>query len=128
LSLPGSKSKKIIFIATGIICVAIAVIGIFLPLLPTTPLLLLASYFFIRSSHRFYKALINNKILGFYIKSYIEKKGIILKLKIINISLLWLFIGYTIIFVTEHTGLRILLCIIALSVSLHIILIKTLRK
>jgi len=126
--LPVSKSKKILHIAAGIICVVIAVIGIFLPLVPTTPLLLLASFFFVRSSERLHKALINNKILGFYIKSYIEKKGIPLNLKIINITLLWIFIGYAIFFSTTHTGLRIILFIIALSVSIHIMLIKTLKR
>lgn len=122
------KSKKWLFIIAGLISMCIGILGIFLPLVPTTPLLLLSAFLFVKSSSKLYTFLVGNKILGFYIKSYIEKKGIPLKLKILNLTLLWLAIGYTSLCVIDNLYIKIILGIIALSVSLHIILLKTLKR
>jgi len=122
------KSKKILFISIGILCVALGIVGIVLPLLPTTPFLLLASYLFFRSSKRFYDFLINHKVLGFYIKSYIEKKGVPLKLKIINLVLLWGVISLSAFVFIKNIYISILLMVIAIGVTLHILMLKTLKK
>jgi len=66
---------KYLLIAAGIFSTALGVIGIFVPLLPTTPLLLLAAACFMRSSDRLYTALIRHKVLGIYIKNYMDKKA-----------------------------------------------------
>ena len=66
--------KKIALILIGVLSVILGVIGIFLPILPTTPLILLAGYCFLKSSKRLYNKLIKNKYLGIYIKNYYEKK------------------------------------------------------
>jgi len=128
LSAFSEKSKKWLFAVIGILTMCLGIVGIFVPLLPTTPFLLLSAYFFVKSSPYLYNFLINNKILGFYIKSYIEKKGIPLKLKIFNISLLWLVIGYSVFFVAKSILLKFILVLVALSVTLHIALLKTLKK
>lgn len=117
--------KKYILLILGILCVFIATVGVFIPLLPTTPFLLLASYLFLKSSDKAYNWLLNNKIYGKYISDYINNKGIPLKIKIYALILLWVSIIYSVFFCIESIYLRILLIIILISVSIHIFLIKT---
>ena len=118
------KPVKILLIATGTFLIGVSIVGIFIPVLPTTPFLLLAAALYARSSKRFYNWLINNRILGRYIKNYREGKGIPLKVKIIAISILWITIGYSAIFAIEILWVRILLVIIATGVTVHIVKVK----
>ena len=71
--------KKNIFIVLGIISLIFGTVGIIIPLLPTTPFYLLSAYFFSKSSEKFHKFLLNNKVCGGYIRDYHERKGITLK-------------------------------------------------
>ena len=114
------KPIKILLITTGTFLIVVSIIGIFIPVLPTTPFLLLAAVLYAKSSKRFYNWLINNRILGRYIKNYREGKGIPLKVKIIAISILWITIGYSAIFAIDILWVRILLVIIAIGVTAHI--------
>jgi len=118
------KPVKILLIATGTFLIGVSIIGIFIPVLPTTPFLLLAAALYAKSSKRFYNWLINNRILGRYIKNYREGKGIPLKVKIIAISILWITIGYSAIFAMEILWVRIILVIIAIGVTVHIIRVR----
>ncbi len=122
-----TKYKRTILIATGSICVAIGIIGIFVPILPTTPFLLIAAACYLRSSQRFYLWLTNNRILGACIKSYLEGKGMPLKIKIFTISILWVVIGLSIFF-TPILAIKIILAIVAIGVSVHIILREVPKK
>lgn len=92
-----------------------------MPLLPTTPFLLLAAACYIRSSEKFYNWLINNKYLGKYIKHYIEGTGIPLKGKIFSITILWFTILISAIFVIHIIWVKILLLVIAIGVTIHIL-------
>jgi len=114
------KPIKVLMIATGTFLIGVSIVGIFVPVLPTTPFLLLAAALYARSSRRFYNWLINNRILGRYIKNYREGKGIPLKVKIIAISILWITIGYSAIFAIDILWVRILLALIAIGVTIHI--------
>jgi len=116
--------KKHLLIAAGIVSTLLGIIGIFIPLLPTTPLLLLAAACFMRSSDRLYTALVRHKVLGLYIKNYIEKKGIPIKIKLFSIALLWVGILSSAIFATDKLWLQLLLISIAVAVSIHIILVR----
>jgi uncharacterized membrane protein YbaN (DUF454 family) len=118
---------RYVLIAIGTISVALGFLGILLPVLPTTPFLLLAAACYIRSSRRFYCWLINNRFCGKYIQNYREKNGIPLKLKIFVISLLWITILASVIFVVDLFVIRILLVLIAVGVTVHISRIKTLK-
>ena len=64
------KPIKVLLITTGTFFIGVGIVGIFIPLLPTTPFLLISAALYARSSKRFYNWLINNKILGRYIKNY----------------------------------------------------------
>ena len=119
--------RKLLIIA-GTFFVVIGIIGIFLPILPTTPFLLLAAWCYARSSKRFYNWLINNKWFGKYIKNYQEGKGVPLKVKIVSIFFLWLTILLSAIFIIDNFYIRIILIFIAIGVTIHIITIRTLKQ
>ena len=121
------RLKRQLLIAIGTICVALGVIGIFIPILPTTPFLLLAAACYIRSSPRFYHWLMNNRWFGTYIRNYIEGRGIPLKLKLFTIALLWAAIGIS-IWLVANLIVTIVLLVIAAAVTLHIILIRAKPK
>ena len=117
---------KILLLILGFISLSLGVIGIFIPLLPTTPLLLLAAWCFFRSSEKLYFKLINSKYLGSYIKNFRENKIIPLKTKIYIITLLWASLIYCIFFVANGMlWLQILLAIILIGVTIHILSYKS---
>lgn len=119
---------KWLLIVAGSFFLVIGTIGIFIPILPTTPFLLLAAACYARSSKRFYNWLINNKLFGSYIKNYREGKGIPIKVKIYTVSLLWLTILFSVFFVIEILWARVILIIIAVGVSFHVLTIKTYKQ
>ena len=118
-------NKKHIFIILGTLFVILGVMGIFLPVLPTTPFLLLAAACYVRGSDRFYRWLINNRILGTYINNYLEGKGMSIRSKVITLLLLWLTIGLTITVGIQNIIVRIILVIIAMGVTIYISRLKT---
>ena len=73
---------RLLLIIAGTVSVGLGIIGMFIPLLPTTPFLLLAAACYARSSQRLYHWLLYNKWFGKYIRNYLQRKGIPLKLKI----------------------------------------------
>ena len=115
-------------IAVGSLAVALGTLGIFLPLLPTTPFLLLAAFCYARSSRRFYDWLLTNRWFGAYIRNYREGRGIALHHKIVALTLLWSTIGFSAACATDKLWLRLLLLLIATGVTIHLLWIKTYRK
>jgi uncharacterized membrane protein YbaN (DUF454 family) len=117
-------AKSSLFIIAGTFFLVVGAVGIFVPVLPTTPFLLLAAACYARGSHRMYHWLLNNRVFGIYIKNYLEGRGMPLKLKALTIFILWLGIGLTIVFGVQHWALRTALVLIGAGVSIHIILIS----
>jgi uncharacterized protein len=111
---------RAILIVCGTLCVALGVLGIFLPLLPTTVFLLMAAACYARSSERFYHRLINDRWLGGYIRNHREGRGMRRRDKAFTLTLLWIGIGVTAVWSVEQTWLRLLLLAIALGVTLHV--------
>lgn len=122
------RLKRYALLAAGSVCVVLGAIGVVLPLLPTTPFLLVAAACFIRTSPRFYHWLINNRVLGAYIRDYLSGAGMPRRAKVITIGLLWLAIGSSAIFFVETTAIRILLLIIAIGVTAHVISIRPSKR
>lgn len=120
--------KRVLLIIAGSLSLGLGIIGIFLPLIPTTPLLLLAAACYIRSSNTLYEWLITNKHFGHYILDYREGRGIPLKAKIIGVTTIWISMLYTVIFVVPLFAVKILLLLIAAYFSWFILKQKTLRK
>jgi uncharacterized membrane protein YbaN (DUF454 family) len=115
--------KRYLLIALGTMCLAIGIIGIFTPILPTTPFLLLAAFCYLRSSARFHRWLMNNRVFGGYIRSYTEGRGIPLKVKLFTIALLWVTIGIS-IWLVANMIVTIVLLVVAVGVTLHIAFIR----
>ncbi|RKQ33166.1 YbaN family protein [Oceanobacillus halophilus] len=120
--------KRAFLIAVGSLSLGLGVLGIFLPLLPTTPLLLLAAACYIRSSDKLYHWLITNKRFGPYILNYREGNGIPLKVKVISVSLLWFSMLFTVIFVVPLILVKILLLAVAAYFTRFILKQKTLQE
>ena len=116
-----------ILIVLGSIFVAIAVVGIFVPLLPTTDFLLLAAACYIRSSDKMYNKLINNPVFGPAIKNYSEKRGMSNNDKIKAIAGIWIFIAISAVFFIEKIWLDLTLYAIALGVSLYLLSLKKVK-
>mgnify|MGYP001553685665 CR=1 FL=1 len=99
--------KKIFLAALGLISLGLGIIGIVVPGLPTTPFLLLSSFLFLKSSARLYNRLNNHRILGAYIKSFREH-GFTLKKRVISISVMWLMILMSVIFLINNNKVKII--------------------
>ena len=123
-----NKISSYFYLVSGILLTGIGILGIFLPLLPTTIFLILASVCFMKSSPKMHDWLVNHKYLGKYIKAYKYKTGITINSKISAIALLWLSIGVSGIFFTESTVIRVILLLIAVGVTIHLVTIKTARE
>ncbi len=105
---------KILYIILGTISLAIGVIGIIIPGLPTTPFVLLTAGLYMRSSEKLYRKLITNKYIGPYIDDFYYKKGMMKKTKFQAIGTMWVMIGISVIFFVS--SFTVILVIIALGV------------
>lgn len=125
---PMMALTKVLLIIAGTISLGLGIVGIIVPLLPTTPFLLLAAACYVRGSARLYDWLLSSKYLGSYIRNYREKRAIPLRTKIGALSLLWLSIGYSAFFVVTLAWVKILLLLIASGVTVHIYKLNTLLE
>jgi uncharacterized membrane protein YbaN (DUF454 family) len=115
---------KLLWNTLGLFALLLAGAGVLLPLLPTTPFLLLASACFVQGSPRLHHWLHSNRVLGGYIRDFKEKRGIPLRSKIVALVALWasiLFSAYRVRFVS----LKLLLIAIAVGVSIYLLSQKT---
>ncbi len=119
-----TTAKRRLLIGAGTLSTGLGIIGIFVPILPTTPFLLLAAACYVRSSERFYRWLVNNRVFGSYVRNYIEGRGMPSKIKVFTILLLWLAIGLTVAFGVQNGAVRIVLICVAIGVTTHVALIK----
>ncbi len=121
-----SYVSKPVWNILGSFFVGIGVIGIFIPLLPTTPFLLLAAYCFNRGSDRMRNWFKSNKLISSYVNNYHKKKGIPVRAKMNSIFILWITIGISIYFVS-NIYLRIILALVIVGVTTHLLRIPTLK-
>jgi len=120
---------KKLLTALGVISLALGILGAFLPLLPTTPFVLLSAYLFAKSSEKFHQRLLNHKIFGQLIRDYNEDKSIPLHAKIIAIVTMWPSMLFAIFYIaTDKLWLQILLATIATGVTIHILRYKTKKR
>lgn len=109
----------------GLVSLGLGILGIFLPVLPTTPLLLLAAALFLRSNRNLYDWLLNHPKLGPYIRNFMVNKSIPLKIKIISVSMVWITLLNCAIFVAEHWAFRAFFIVLAGAITWHILSYKT---
>jgi len=104
--------KKTLLIVLGSISLALGIIGIVVPGLPTTSFVLLSAYLYARSSEKLYNKLLNHKFLGGYIKDY--QKGVSVRTKIKAISMMWTMILISAFVFIENFYVRIILIAVGL--------------
>ena len=119
---------KYLLSALGIVSLALGVMGVFLPVLPTTPFLLLSAALFFRSSPRLYDWLLSHPRLGVYIKNFREYKAIPLRVKVVSVSLVWATLLYCAFFLAKVWWMSAMFITIATAVSAHILRYKTLKR
>ncbi len=120
--------KKSLLLAAGFFCTGIGIAGIFLPVVPTTGPLLIAAWFFARSSKRFYTWLVEHRLFGRYIRSFIKYKAITLKGKIFSLVAMWGMIGISGIFFVDSLAVRIILGGAAVAGAVLIFRYPTLKR
>jgi uncharacterized membrane protein YbaN (DUF454 family) len=129
---PASRLRKKwikgLLVAAGCFFVGLGVVGIVVPLLPTTPLLLLAAACFARSSERFYRWLLGNRWFGAYVKNYREGRRIPARVKIFSVALLWVVILLSACFAVSNVVVRVVLIAVAVGVTLHIVFIRPKKR
>lgn len=119
------RGVRYLLLALGWLSVALGVIGIFLPVLPTTPFLLLAAACFVRSSKRFYIWLVTHPRLGPWLRDYLDGQGIPLKGKVYALVLMWAGIAFS-CYLVPLPWARAFMLTSAVLVSLYILKQKTL--
>lgn len=127
MSKTNNKLYRWLLITAGTISLGIGILGIILPVLPTTVFFLFTAYCYARSNEKFYNWLLSNRYFGTYIKNFREKKGIPVKAKVTSIIFLWITITIS-VFLVEYLWLKILLFCIAIGVSIHIWLLRTYKE
>lgn len=118
--------KKYLLILLGSISLVLGIIGIFLPVLPTTSFLLLSSYCYVRSSPRLYSWLIHHRIFGRYIYNYLTYRAIPKRTKIFTVAFLWATLLLSMSLVSS-SYLRLFLLAVGIGVTIHVLTLKTLK-
>lgn len=118
---------KILLTIFGLISLGLGILGIFLPVLPTTPLLLLAAALFLRGNTKLYDWLLDHPKLGPYIRNFMDYKAIPLKIKILSVTMVWVTLLYCAAFVADHWAFRLFFILLATAITLHILSYKTLK-
>lgn len=121
-------AMKVLLILLGGLSLALGIVGIFLPVLPTTPFLLLTAALWCRGSERLYRWLLAQPQLGSYIRNFREHRAIPRRAKIVTVALVWISLIYCAVAVTKLWWLRALFLLIAAGTTWHILSYRTLEK
>ena len=112
------------WVTAGTLSLAIGVVGIAVPILPTTPFVLIAAACYLRGSRRMYDWMIANRYIGGYLRDYMEGRGVSVRAKITSIVVLWTLIALSASFATSSTTVRIVLLAVAVAVTVHLVTLK----
>jgi uncharacterized membrane protein YbaN (DUF454 family) len=115
-----SYPMRVVLVVAGSGCVAVGLVGLFLPVLPTTPFLLIAAACYARASRRFYSALLNNRVFGPAILEWRQHRSIASRTKLSAILLMSLSLALTIVFFVDDGWLRAALALIGIGVAVYL--------
>lgn len=118
---------RLMVLGLGWLSVFLGFIGIFLPVLPTTPFLLVAAACFLRTSPRFYNWLVSHPRMGKYLLYYLDGKGLPVKAKVYTLILMWTSLISTAFIFVPRITVQIILPIVGLLVSIYILRLPTLK-
>lgn len=122
------KLKKSLLIVAGTLALSLGLIGIFFPILPTTPFLLLTAFCYMRSSQRLYAALLRNRLIGRYVTNYMQGRGMSLRMKLLTLSLLWLTLGCSVVLASNNLVIRIILLAVLVALLFILLCLETRRR
>lgn len=117
--------KRLFFLSLGMTFFGIGAAGAVLPVLPTTPFILVSVFCFGKSSKKAEMWISDNKYFGSYIENYKTKKGVPLDIKLKSIVFLWIMLTASSLIFSNQNYLFILLIIVGIAVTAHIMLLKT---
>jgi uncharacterized membrane protein YbaN (DUF454 family) len=120
------KIYKAFWFSGGMLSVALGTLGMFLPVLPTVPFLLLATFCFAKSSPKWKEKLLHHPFIGKPLREWLQYKGIRKKGKVFSIAFLWASILISVFFVAIP-WVRLLLLGVAVAVTIHLLLLKTVK-
>jgi uncharacterized protein len=120
------QAAKAAYVVAGTIALLLGIVGIFVPLLPTTPFLLLASACYLRGSERMHQWLISHGRLGACIRAFEEGRGIPARAKLVAIAMLWISIAFAAELI-GHPAAAVALLALAGAVTLYLLRLPTLR-
>jgi len=119
-----SPAARAALVVVGSVFLVVGAVGVVVPILPTTPFLLLAALCYSRGSKRWYRWLVGNRVFGRYLSDYLCGKGVPLRVKVVALVFLWGVIGASAVFFVDRLWVRILLIAVAVGVTVHILLVK----
>lgn len=119
-----ARVRKWLLLSAGMLAVGLGVAGAFVPLLPTTPFLLLAAACFARSSDKHYEWLLNHRWMGPHVRNYREHRATTRRVKVVTMALLWGSIGYAAVAVADGWVVRTLLLSVAVGVTIHVLSLR----
>lgn len=108
------------FVAAGTVSVLFGIAGVVLPMVPATPFLLLATFFYARSSPRFLRWLLEHRWLGPYISNYRERKPLTRRQLVSTLVTLWTSFAISIALV-DIAAVRVLLIVIPTGVTIYLL-------
>ena len=111
--------RRAVLLVCGTLSLALGVLGVFVPLLPTTCFLLIAAWCYARSSSRLYDRLMRARWVGGYLRRYRDERAIPVHVKIASVVMMWVTIGYSVL-VFPHLLVRIALLLTAIAVTWHL--------
>ena len=119
------KLVNVLFVVAGVVCVGLGILGMFLPLLPTTPFLLLAAFCFGRGSERLHQWLLNHRWCGKYITNFRNGLGLTVRQKVTAILVLWLSILNAAWWMGDRLWVIMLLASVACGVTIYLLRLNT---
>jgi uncharacterized membrane protein YbaN (DUF454 family) len=119
---------RAILVAAGTVLVGVGILGIFLPLLPTTVFFLMAAACYGKSSPEAYRWLTTNRWFGRYLRDYREEHGATIGAKLFSLGSLWLGIGLSAYFLRANLWIDGILLLVALGVTVHLLTLNTVRR
>ena len=122
-----NRPVRILLLVCGFLFTFLAFLGALLPLLPTTPFLIVAAACFFRSSVRFYNWIMFNRLFGHYLQDYQSGRGIAVHVKITALAFMWISTLVSIFVFVPWLWLKIVLLVISTAVTIHVLMIRTKR-
>jgi hypothetical protein len=117
---PARGARRALLLGVGLVSLGTGIVGIFVPVLPTTCFLLLAAWCFGKSSPGLLHWMLHNRWFGEYLRDYRAGRGVPRGVKVGSLSLLWLTIGASVVFAVSVLWVRLMLVGIAIAVTAHV--------